>query len=423
MKKFLRVFYSQIFNSFFPILIVAILINLKNKSDVAPIFLLLNFANVYLLFSDYSSNINFLKNAIAAGGIHETTAPSIIKDIEHYIGIKTIVFVLGFMAWVVMCCYIPLLHQNMVASIFCYAFIVGHNLNFYWVYMSSSKEYLFIISNFFARLLLLLLLLLFIKLQFSLSYLMAFVGVGNTLLAILFFKNFCKRYKLKINFNLITIKESVTIIQKDAPLVINSFLLMSPNTCATIFIGYVKNTELILVYGLAEKIFLAFRAMLGVFVNSIYPVFCSKEGVSRSKAFKIFGGFYACIALACASIYFIAPYLLNYFHLPATSNLTFYTCLFYLLATIVAISFNVPPFLWLLVKHQLNTAFATLVLFITALVVLGGFVIGTVYFNGVISVTKSLLLSESLIVVAFFIIYFTKRSRVNQIATINSLPQ
>ncbi len=412
MKKFLRVFYSQIFNSFFPILIVAILINLKNKSDVAQIFLMLNFANVYLLFSDYSSNINFLKNAIAAGGIHETTAPTIIKDIEHYIGIKTIVFFLGFVAWVVMCCYIPLLHQNMVASIFCYAFIVGHNLNFYWVYMSSSKEYLFIVSNFFARLFLLLLLLLFIKLQFSLSYLMAFVGVGNTLLAILFFKSFCRRYQLKINFSLETIKESVIIIKKDAPLVMNSFLLMSPNTCATFFIGYVKNTELILVYGLAEKIFLAFRAMLGVFVNSIYPVFCSKEGVSRSKAFKIFGGFYACIALACASIYFISPFLLNYFHLPATSNHTFYTCLFYLLATIIAISINTPFFIWLLLKHQLNTAFATVVLLITSLIIVGGFIYNTTYNNGVISVTQSLLIAESLVVVAYFIIYFTMDKKI-----------
>lgn len=408
MKKFLRVFYTQIFNSFFPILIVAILINLKNKSDVAQIFLMLNFANVYLLFSDYSANVNFLKNAIAAGGIHQTTATSIIKDIEHYIGIKTIVFFLGFVAWIVMCCYIPLLHQNMVASIFCYAFIVGHNLNFYWVYMSSSKEYLFIISNFFARLLLLLLLLLFIKLQFSLSYLMAFVGVGNTILAIFFFKNFCRRYQLKINFNFETIKESVTIIKKDAPLVMNSFLLMSPNTCATFFIGYVKSTESILVYGLAEKIFLAFRAMLGVFVNSVYPVFCAKEGVNRNKAFKIFSGFYACIALACASMYFISPYLLNYFHLPTSSNHTFYTCLFYLLATIIAISVNTPFFIWLLLKHQLNTAFATVVLLITSLIIVGGFIYNTTYNNGVISVTKSLLIAESLVVVAYFIIYITK---------------
>ncbi len=412
MKKFLRIFYSQIFNSFFPIAIVAILINLKNKSDVAPIFLLLNFANVYLLFSDYSSNINFLKNAIAAGGIHETTAPSIIKDIEHYLGIKTIVFTIGFIAWVIMCSFIPLLHQNMVASICCYVFIIGHNLNFYWMYMSSNKEYLFIISNFFARLLLLLLLLLFIRFRFNLSYLMAFVGIGNTFLAILFFKNFCKRYNLKIGFTTTTIKESFTIIKKDAPLVVNSFLLMSPNTCVTIFIGYVKNTELVLVYGLAEKIFLAFRAMLGVFVNSIYPVFCSKEGVRRNKALLIFGGFYTCIALACAVVYFISPYLFNYFHLPASNNHIFYTCLFYLLATIVIISLNVPAFIWLLVKHQLNTAFATIVLLTTAIITLGFFIYNTVYNNGVISITQSVLMAEALVVLAFLTIYLFKRETV-----------
>ncbi len=409
MKKFLRVFYSQIFNSFFPIAIVAILINLKNKSEVAPIFLLLNYANVYLLFSDYSCNINFLKNAIAAGGINNSTSPTIIKDIEHYLGIKTIIFTIGFIAWVIMCSFIPLLHQNMIASICCYLFIIGHNLNFYWMYMSSNKEYLFIISNFFARLLLLLLLLLFIRFQFNLSYLMAFVGIGNTVLAILFFKSFCKRYRLTISFNSATIKESLTIIKKDAPLVINSFLLMSPNTCVTFFIGYVKNTELVLVYGLAEKIFLAFRAMLGVFVNSIYPVFCSKEGVSRSRVFLIFAGFYTCIALSCTAVYFISPYLFSYFHLPSSNNHIFYTCLFYLLATILVISLNVPAFIWLLVKHQLNTSFATVVLFISAGITLGTFIYNTVYNNGVISITQSVMLAEASVVVAYLVIYYTKR--------------
>jgi hypothetical protein len=83
------------------------------------------------------------------------------------------------------------------------------------------------------------------------------------------------------------------------------------------------------------------------------------------------------------------------------------------LATIVAISLNVPPFIWILLKHQLNTAFATVVLFITAMMVIGEFVFSTSYFNGVISVTQSLLIAESLVVVAFLVIYFTKRKGVN----------
>lgn len=409
MKKFLRVFYSQIFNSFFPIAIVAILINLKNKSDVAPIFLLLNFANVYLLFSDYSSNINFLKNAISAGGINHNTSPTIIKDIEHYLGIKTIVFSIGFIAWVVMCLYIPLLHQNMIASICCYIFIIGHNLNFYWLYMSSNKEYLFIISNFFARLLLLLLLLLFIKFQLNLSYLMAFVGIGNTIFAILFFKNFCKRYSLTISFNQTTIKESFTIIKKDAPLVVNSFLWVTPSTCATFFIGFVKNTELVLVYGFAEKIFLAFRAMLSVFINSIYPVFCSKEGVSRKRGLLIFGGFYICIIFCCIAVYLISPYLFQYFQHSKSNIYIFYSCLFYLLATIIIISTNAPIVIWVLLKNLLNTIFSTTILVISSITIIGIFFYNIYFNNGVVAITQSLLLGEFLIVVAFIIIYIKSK--------------
>jgi len=389
---------------------VIILLKLKNKSEVAQIFLLLNFANVYILFSDYSANVHFLKNAIANGGISDThTHQSILTDIGHYLGIKTIVFALGFLIWICICFNVPLLKQHILPSIFSYIFIIGHNLNFYWMYMSSKKEYLFILSNFMARLLLLLLLLLFIHFSWNLSYVMILVGIGNTLLGIFFYKNFCRIYQLKIDYTLTTIKDSIQVMKKDLPLVLNSFLLMSPSTCATFFIGFIKNTELVLVYGLAEKVFFAFRAMLGVFVNSIYPVFCDVNGVSKKKTFLIYGGFYVCVLVACASTYFIAPLILNYFHLPNTSNQTFYTCIYYFLATVVVISLNTPLFIWLLLKHQLNTSFATLILFIAAALVVAAFKVLIFLNNDVVFITQSLLASESIIIIAYLVVYFSKR--------------
>ncbi len=409
MKKFLRIFYSQIFNSFFPLLIVFILLKLKTKSEVAQIFLLINFANVYLLFTDYSANLHFIKNAMSAGGIGTTTSPIIIKDLEHYLGIKTLLFVAGFFVWVLICVNVPLLSNELWGSISAYLFIVGHNLNFYWMYMSSKKEHLFIVSNFVARLTLLLCLLAFIYLELSLTFLMFFVGLTNLFLALFFFKNFCRIHHLKVGYSLEVIKASTTVIKADWPLVFNNILLMSPSNCLTFFIGYVKNTEMVLVYGLAEKMFLAFRALLGVFVSSIYPVYCAKGGVARHKSLVLFGGFYTCVLLGCGVIYWGSPIVLTYVHLPEQAMANFYPCLLFFLATIVAISLNVPFYLWLMVKHQMNTHLATALLFVSALLIVGIFATYIYLNNSVITVTQCLLAAESLITIAFVTLYLAKR--------------
>ena len=284
MKKFFRVFYSQIFNSFFPIIIIAILLKQSNNNNTASIFLLLNYANIYLLFSDYSSNTVFLKDALQIGGISSVgISEKIILYIYNYIGIKIIILSVGFFLWVALCFLSPLLHQHIFSNIFAYIFIIGYNMNFYWLYMSSNKEYFFIISNFLSRLLFLVLLIFFIKYHFSFSYLMPLCGLGTLAISVLIFKRFCRIYNLHINFTLQHLKQSIQILKRDWPLVANSFLIMSPSTSLSIFIGFVKNSKYVIVYAFAEKIYMAIRALLGVFVNSAYPLICEEGSINTKK--------------------------------------------------------------------------------------------------------------------------------------------
>jgi len=410
MKKFLRVFYSQIFNSFFPILLVAILISIKDKTNIAQIFLLLNFANVYLLFSDYSSNIHFLKEAMVVGGVQEKPHHSIIENINSYIGIKTIILSVGFIVWIILCFCIPLLHKNVFSSILSYSFIVGYNLNYYWIYISSKKEYFFIISNFISRIFFLLILLFFIWLKYDFFFLMPIIGICSIIIAWLFFKRFCSIYKIKTSFSFKNIGDSGKIIKRDLPLMSNTFLLMTPSNYLSIFIGYVKQTEHIIIYALAEKIFLAFRALLAVFINSIYPVFCGNRKMEKNKKRNIFILFYTAILLICVSIYFISPYLFPYFHLPKTQNGIFYQCLFYFLITIIVISINVPFFLWQLLHNEINSKKTFLYLLVSAVLITTCFITETVFNNGVIAIAQSVLIAESIIVVAFILLYNKKHN-------------
>lgn len=410
MKKFFRIFYSQIFNSFFPVLIIAILLQLADSSKTASIFLLLNFSNIFLLFSDYSSNSILLKDAMLAGGLSKNNVPeSIVGDIKSYLGVKSIILGLGFFIWIALCSTIPQLHKNVISNILAYTFIVGFNLNFYWLYMCSNKEYFFIISNFVSRLFFLFLLVYFIFYRLDFFWLMPITGVGTIVISIFTFSRFCRLYGIKINASKNMMSDAGKILKRDWPIVANSFLIMSPTTCLSFFIGFVKNSSHVLVYALAEKIFMALRALLSVFVNAFYPVVCQEGSAYTKKSKQILLFFYVVVVVGCIATYLVSPFIFSYLKQPESFNALFTKCLLYFLITIVIISINTRFFLQLLVTNHFNDAKNFFWLVIATILIVVVFMLNLYYKNSVYSVVQSLLIAETIIVLAFIgLNYFTR---------------
>ncbi len=415
MKKFFRVFYSQIFNSFFPVLIIAILLKLADSSKTASIFLLLNFANIYLLFSDYSSNTILLKDALQSGGItKENVSDDIIKDIESYIGVKIIILGLGFFIWLALCLFVPQLSQNLLSNILAYSFIIGYNMNFYWLYMSSSKEYFFIISNFLGRLFFLLLLLLYIFFKVDFFSLMPLAGLGTTLISLLIFKRFCAVYRINFRLSKATLQQAVLVIKRDWPLVANSFLMMTPTTCLSLFIGFIKNSSHVLVYAFAEKIFMAIRALISVFINAVYPVICQEGSVKTQRSNRILLFFYAAVIVGCTATYYFSPYIFNYLRQPAAFTNLFTKCLLYFLLTILVITFNVRPFLQLLVSNHFNYAKNFFLLLIGSVAIVLVFTINVFTNNSVASIAQSVLIAEAIIGLALVALNYFTRAKISR---------
>ncbi len=411
MKKFFRVFYSQVFNAFFPILIVLVLIRFTDKNNIAQIFLITNFANIYLLFSDYSANTRFLKNTLASGGITLNTKIEIVEDIASYIGIKIIILSLGFLGWGVLCWSVPLLNHNFWGSLLSYTFIVAYNINYYWVYMSSNKEHFYIVSTFVSRIFFLMVIGFFIYYHFNLYYALPIIGLLTFIANYLFFVGFCRLHSITVQVNLKKISKSKAIIKSDLPTVINSFLLMTPTNCITIFIGYVKNTEQLVAYALAEKIFFGVRTLLAVFVNSIYPLFCSKD-ISRKRKTLIFVLFYIALLIFCICAYLLAPFTVGYFRFTGNTSIIFIHCLFYFFLTIIVISLNIPFLLWLLLNNHINAKKTTWYLVIAALSIISCFLLYTGFAVDVLTIVKSLFIAESTILITFALLYWSKKINV-----------
>lgn len=405
MKKFLKVFYSQIFNSFFPIIIVLILINISKKNDITTIFLLLNYANVYLLFSDYSSNIVFLKEAVTNGGVNKHTASSTIKNINAYIVIKWVVLGAGFFIWILLCLTSPILSIHFFSSLLSYTFIIGYNFNFYWIYISSSRELYFIISNLIARLLLLILLLTYLYFKINLYWLMPIVGVANIATSFLYFKKFCKKNNIEINLNKQVFIDATFILKRDLPVMANNFLLLSPTIFLSFFIGFIKNVHQIVVYSLAEKIFMALRGLLSVFTNSLYPVVCEPNSLNKARKKTIFITFYALVLGGCLFIYLTSNLVVSIIKQPILNDPLFDKCLLYLLITIVITSINSPLILWLLIKNQIGAKRTFYCLLIASITIFIIFFLNSLLNNGVMAATQSVLFSEFLIVLTLFLLY------------------
>ena len=410
MKKFFRVFYSQIFNSFFPIVIIAMLIKLADSSKTASIFLLLNFSNIYLLFSDYSSNSILLKDAMQAGGISRNNVPeTIVEDIKSYLGVKSIMLGIGFFIWIALCFIIPQLQKNIISNILAYSFIVGYNLNFYWLYMCSSKEYFFIISNFVSRLFFLVLLVFFIFYRFDFFWLMPVTGLGTILISMFTFSRFCNVYGIKIIVSKNMMTDAGKIIKRDWPLVANSFLAVSPTTCLSIFVGFIKNSSHVLIYAFAEKIFMAIRALLAVFGNAFYPIVCQEGSIYTKKSKQILLLFYVVVVVGCIATYLLSPFIFSYLKQPESFNALFTKCLMYFLITVVVISINTRFFLQLMVSNHFNDAKNFGWLVVATVLIVGVFTLNLFLENSVMSVVQSVLIAETIIVLTFIsLIYFTR---------------
>lgn len=403
MNKFLKVFISQGFNSFFPIVIVSILALLVAPADAATVILVLNFANIYLLFSDYSANIVFFKDAIDLGGISPNrVAPQIVNNIQAYIGVKTVVLAAGFVLWIPLCYIIPQLRLHAFSNILAYAFIIGNNFNFYWIYMSSKKEYFFILSNFASRLFFVLILIMFITLQLSFFWLLAVSGLGALLINWLIFTRFCSVHRIHFNLSAGTLQTGVNVIKRDWALVANSVMIMTPTNCLSLFIGFVKNSSHIIIYALAEKIFFIMRTLLSVFVNSIYPMICRVGSVHHQRARRMFSLLYTLVALACAAIYFIAPQIFLWLKQPPAYLDLFSGCLLLMLLTIGIIAINTRFFLELLVTNQLNHSKNFKWLSAAAAATVGTFIISLVAGNSVFAIARALLISEAIILMVFY---------------------
>lgn len=407
MKKFLRIFYSQIFNAFFPIIIVFLLLKMPKQDYTTSIFLIISFANIYLLFSDYSANISFIKNASQQGGIQlNKTAYTIVKNIHDYIGIKAIILGFGFIVWIVLCCIVPLLHDHIFSNILAYTFIIGYNINFYWVYISSHKEYFFVLSNFVSRLWLLITLLWFYFFNLNSFYLMPVAGLGSIAIAVLFFIRFAKLYNLHICFYKKELQDAWLVIKEDWWLVANSFLLMTPTTCLSLFVGFVQNPAFVIVYGITEKIFFGIRALLSVFLNSMYPVICNaNDTLSKRKINILFGCFYVLLITGCVTLYLLSPLFTTYLKLMPEQATVFIKCLLYFLCTLIAISINIPFFLWLLIHNVMNKSKALIVFTASSFAVVLVYIINTFLNNDIVTISQSVFIAESIISIAFIILY------------------
>jgi hypothetical protein len=409
MNKFIKVFFSQAFNSFFPLVIVAILLHISDKNNAAPIFIILNYSNIFLLFSDYSSNIRFLKDAMNMGGINKNPPVEIKENIRRYIGVKLLTLVVGFLPWLAICIFTPLLHFNLLASVLSYTFIISYNLNFYWIYAASNKEYYFIFSNLCSRLVLILLLLAFLHWQIDFTYLMCSTGLIVFIVSIVFFKRFCISHDITLYVDKSLFLESYKILKSDFKLVVNNSATMVPTICLGIFVGYIGNATQVVVYAVAEKVFLGIRTLLSISINSIYPVLCGMVNVPRNYIIKISSLFYFSVVGICVILLSSTTLLIHLFHLPVDYGDIFKSCLTYFILTIMSISLNVPFLLWQLVNNHMTSNRTSKAILSTAPIIVLFFFINLFTQNTVISLVKVLFASELLIAFVLLLLYKSRR--------------
>jgi hypothetical protein len=97
----------------------------------------------------------------------------------------------------------------------------------------------------------------------------------------------------------------------------------------------------------------------------------------------------------------------------------FITSLRYFIVTLLILSINVPFMLWAMLHHILHKKTTIVALFIASMLMIGIFIYHSIYNNGAISIAKSVMIAEGIVLIVFIISYFKEKNN----ASFTSLQQ
>lgn len=262
-KNFSYLFLGQIFNQFLPLAIIPYLtrvLGVDFYGAYAYIILCIGFISVLL---DYGFNIYGVQRVVLARSSDKKMA-------FIFSGINSAKFLILFFA-IFLYFILIFCNENYEKIAFDMSFgffaLVGIAFQNFWLFSGLEKNYIFVVSMLFSRLLFLVLVFLFINGDEDFLLLIMFYGISQVLIAVIS-QIFVFKYVKKYFFSL---KAAIYFIKRSYPFFISRLAVSIYTTGAGIFLGFFNSANNVALYAVADQIYRGIQSLISPLQQVMYP--------------------------------------------------------------------------------------------------------------------------------------------------------
>ena len=262
-------------------------------------------------FTEYGFNQSATRNV----SLHRYDRVMISRIFFRVMFSKIILCVLSFIILLVMIWCIPFFRAHALLYLSGFIFVIGQTVLINWFFQGMEKMQLMAFTLLLARLLFVLLVFLFIKSGADDVLYLFFLGAGNFIMGVS--SIFFVIRKFNLQFFLPARSEIRDEFREGWKVTVTN---LANNICqySNIFILRFFTNDLVTgYYGIAERVFLTIRQMLGIFSQAVYPQVCrlAENGRDTIVAYfkRVYVPFLGAVIGGSILLFVLAPRVLYFF--------------------------------------------------------------------------------------------------------------
>ena len=315
-------------------------------------FGVISVAHVVMIYLSTIADYGFNLTAARDLAIHKTDRLKISKIFSTVLFSKILITAFSFLLLLLLVSVVPIFKANFPVYIFGFVYVIGQSLLVSWFFQGLERMHYITIITLLSRLIFVVLVFLFIRQREDSFLFLFFLGLGNIIAGLVSILLAIRIFRLQLirpGWNELAdeFRNGWQIMLSN--LSINTYLYTN------VFILRLFTNDLVVgYYSIAEKIFFAFRQILGIFSQAIYPRVCQMAMVSKEQIGSFFSSFFlpflwVVIALSLG-IFIFSPQIVELF-LSEKPELP--VLLLQILSLVpVIVCLNIPAFQLLLAFNQ-----------------------------------------------------------------------
>ena len=277
------------------------------------LMLMQTICSFFYVLSDYSFSVTTVRKL----SIHRENIPMVATIIKNTLGLKLLLLAISFPLFWIAAVFFLKSQFEIFFVLMGYTVVIGQATFPTWLCQGLEKNKMLFITNLISKILLCFLVFYFIKTDNYTFYLL-FVGITTFLTGLLLmFYIITKDLKLSINYTF-SIKEILDELKEGKDVFFSNFSISIYLSTNILLLSIFVSPYLIGLYGIADRLMMLVRTIIGIFVQAIYPNVCKLANQMSfantiKYALKITIPFNVVIFIMCLTIWYFSPQISSFF--------------------------------------------------------------------------------------------------------------